>query len=185
MNAWTSFKEEIIREWTKNVRPDFDEICDKTRLQYENKVRTIIENEWEEILEWLWNKTISFWNLGSHFNLKNLNSEFHDELSKKHPHKYSESLIVSWMKNIWYLATYSSVLRNLMKYLKNEVEEKQYKETLYTIFSLIPDLREIPQVDLDLFRVNLWDKNLLSIISNRSNAEKKHVMNNVMKYLRY
>jgi hypothetical protein len=86
------------------------------------------------------------------------------------------------MKNIWLLATFWWVLRNLLEYLNNDVNEKQYMDTIYTIFSLIPDLTKIPLIDLDIFRKNLWDNNLLSIISNRKLIEKNYVIENLMKY---
>jgi hypothetical protein len=47
------------------------------------------------LIDSLWDKTITFENLGQNQNLVHFNSELHLELSKKYPVEYSEALIVS------------------------------------------------------------------------------------------
>lgn len=173
MNAWTWFTKEMLLELWETNDNEIINYSDIIRYKIKDKIESIVENRWYDLMYYLWNKTIPW---------TNLDSEIHQELSKKYPYDYSDALISSWMWEISWLSQFWLVLRNLIVYLKDKVSEKEYKETLYTLFSLIPDLTKIPIFDINLLKKNLWNKEFENIMNNRTIKEQNYIYTILQKY---
>lgn len=137
------------------------------------KIHNIVENRWIDLIYYLWNKTVPF---------KNLDSELHQELSRKYPYDYLEALTTSWMSDIDWLSQFWSVLRNIIVYLENEVWESEYKNTLYELFLIIPDLTKIPIYDIWLFKKKLWNEKYEQAMNNRSIKVQNYIHESLQKY---
>lgn len=175
MNAWTWFTKEMILElWNTNENNKLTN-PDIIRYKIKDKIESIVENRWYDLLYYLWNKTVPW---------TNLDSELHQELSKKYPYDYAETLLDSWMQNINWLASFWWVLRNLMEELIDEGEDDEfwYKKTIFNIFWKVDDLSKIPLIDLDIFRKKFWDSKLELLIIDRPEKEKNYIIENLMKY---
>lgn len=146
---------------------------DLIRQKIIEKIHSIVENRWIDLIYLLWNKDIPF---------ENLDSELHQELSKKYPYDYLDALTTNWMHKIEWLSQYWSVIRNIIAFLENEVWEKNHKEILYDLLLIIPDLTKIPIYDIGLLRKKLWNELFENNINNRSIKEQNYVYDSLQKY---
>lgn len=148
-------------------------VWESIREKIVEKIHSIVENRWIDLIYLLWNKDIPF---------ENLDSELHKELSKKYPYDYAEALLTNWIYSIWWLSTYWYVLRNIINNLKNIVDEKEYIETITNIFILIPDLKEIPIYDIWLTKKNLWCEMFEKLMNNRTIKEQNYIYESLQRY---
>lgn len=148
-------------------------VWDSIREKVTEKIHSIVENRWLDLIYLLWNKDIPF---------ENLDSELHQKISEKYPYEYSDALLTSWINSLWWLSTYWYVLRNIVNNLKNIVEEKEYIETIIKILILIPDLKEIPVFDIWLIKKNLWCKKFENALNNKTIKEQNYVYDSLQKY---
>ncbi len=148
----------------KQINNTWEEI----REMIVEKIKTIVENRWLDLIYYLWNKTVPF---------RNLDSELHSELSKKYPIEYSEALMKSWMGEIKWLSQFWSVLRNIIVFW-----EKESNEDLYDLLLIIPDLTEIPIYDIGLIKKKLWNELFEDTLNNRTIKEQNYIFESLQKY---
>lgn len=148
-------------------------VWDTIRKKIKEKISSIVENRWLDLIYLLWNKDIPF---------ENLDSELHNELSKKYPYDYADALLTNWINSIWWLSTYWFVFRNIIKNLKDIVSEKEYIETITNILLSITDLKEIPIYDIWLIKKALWCKIFENIMNNRSIKEQNFINESLQMY---
>jgi len=118
------------------------------KLQDTTKDRTNIVLQW-----WLWIiKTLSEWNI----DWKNIDCRIHSSLSKSYPYEYAYALMKSNMTQIEWLATFWTVLRNIMNLASIQVIQQLFE----TINKKNPSAR-IPKFDIDLYERLIRNKNRL------------------------